>query len=122
MHGLRWHYKHGTCERVLYLNGIWFASLCSEPGHEPLRYFVLDSPEGPYRDGTEHQADHANRSANWQTMAAALPLSLRGARQLKTPMDNQLLSTSSRHVDRLVEAGIDGQQARAFSHALDQAR
>jgi uncharacterized protein DUF29 len=49
MHGMRWEHPRGSCERMLYLNGIWFADFCCAPGHHPLQYFVLNTPEGPIK-------------------------------------------------------------------------
>jgi hypothetical protein len=46
MHGIHWKHPPRTCDRMLYLNGIWFADFCCEPGHEPIDYFVLSMPEG----------------------------------------------------------------------------
>jgi hypothetical protein len=43
-HGIRW--RRSYCDHMLYLNGIWFADFCTEPGHYPLRFFVLNSPDG----------------------------------------------------------------------------
>jgi Domain of unknown function DUF29 len=43
-HGIRW--RRTGCDRILFLNGIWFAWFCTEPGHWPIRFFLLSSPEG----------------------------------------------------------------------------